>query len=74
MDEAAAMCLDASTAMKHTDEVKSNDLNDIVSHPLRSDEDKSNLEITELDSEKDIDVQMEASGISSSILVLYMFL
>ncbi|XP_050912814.1 uncharacterized protein LOC127127511 isoform X20 [Lathyrus oleraceus] len=61
MDEAAAMCLDASTAMKHTDEVKSNDLNDIVSHPLRSDEDKSNLEITELDSEKDIDVQMEAS-------------
>ncbi|CAK8532809.1 unnamed protein product [Lathyrus sativus] len=61
MDEAAAMCLDASTAVKHTDEVKSYDLNNIVSHPLRSDEDKLNLEIPELDSDNDIDVQMEAS-------------
>lgn len=64
------MCLDASTAVKHTDEVKSSGFNNLVSRPLPSDEDQSNLEITELDSYIDTDVQMEASGISSSILVL----
>ncbi|XP_058779076.1 uncharacterized protein LOC131653055 [Vicia villosa] len=54
-------CHIVDSVATHTDEVKSSDLNDLVSCPLRFDEDKSNLKITELNFDEDTDAQMEAS-------------
>ncbi|CAI8593857.1 unnamed protein product [Vicia faba] len=55
------ICHIVDSDVKLTDEVNSSDLNNLMSCPIRSDEDKSNLEITESDIDNDTDAQMEAS-------------